>query len=71
VGKIFGGPPKPDTSAADAARAQAEAQAQAEKDALAKKQAEDEDALRRGLRGRRALLSDTGGELGFSSALGG
>ena len=61
--------PKPDNSAAEA-RAKAEAEAKAEQAAIEAKRTEEESALRRGLRGRKALLSTGGGELGFSSTLG-
>lgn len=50
-------------------RAEAEAKAQREKDELEAKKREDEDALRRGLRGRRALQG-AGGELGYAAGLG-
>jgi hypothetical protein len=52
-------------------RAAAERQAALEKRALAAQQAAEQDAIKRGLRGRASLLS-SGGELGFStSPLGG
>jgi len=65
-GFLGGGTPKQDNSARDAA----EAQAREEQAALEAKQKEEESALRRGLRGRRALLSADGGELGFKTNLG-
>jgi hypothetical protein len=69
MGKLFGGgAPKVDRSAADAAAAAAAA-AQAEQERLKQQRLDEEDAIRRGLRGRRALLSSAG-ELGFSSTLG-
>lgn len=73
VSAIFSGPPKPpqpDPGIA-AARAAQEAQAKAESDRLAKEQADEEAAIRRGARGRRSLTSAAGGELGFPSVLGG
>jgi septal ring factor EnvC (AmiA/AmiB activator) len=66
---LFSGPPKQDNSAAEA-RAAAEAEAQREKEELERKKREEESALRRGLRGRRALFSNEGGELGFPMTLG-
>lgn len=47
------------------------AEAAAEKAKLEKQQREEESARARGLRGRSALLSKQGGELGFSAKLGG
>lgn len=64
-----GGSPQRDDSA-EKARLAAEAKASEEKATLEKKQAEEAEALKRGLRGRRSLLSSAGGELGFSAPLG-
>lgn len=55
---------------AERQRQEAEAKAKAEQEELRRKQAEEEEAIRRGLRGRRALLSSAG-ELGFRTTLGG
>jgi len=70
MGSIFGGgAPKVDTGAAER-RAAAEAAAKAEQEEIQRKKLEDEDAMRRGLRGQRSLFSEAGGELGFSTTLG-
>jgi hypothetical protein len=65
-----GGPSAPDDSAAKAAQAKAEADAKAQNDKLLQQQAEEEDAIRRGLRGTKSLLSSAG-QLGFQPKLGG
>jgi hypothetical protein len=54
---------------AERRRAQAEAKAKADADALKAQQEEEADAVRRGLRGRRALQG-AGGELGYATQLG-
>lgn len=54
---------------AEQRRQEAEAKAKKDADDLKAKQAEEEDAVRRGLRGRRALQG-AGGELGYASELG-
>lgn len=61
--------PSVDNSAREA-REKAEAEARAEQAQIEANRKEEESALRRGLRGRRALLSNAGGELGFSNTLG-
>lgn len=70
-GIIGGGKSRSVDTAAEDARRKAEEEAQREKDELERKQREEESAIRRGLRGARSLYSSEGGELGFSSALGG
>jgi hypothetical protein len=70
MGSFFGGgstPARDDT--ADRMAREAEAKAAADKKALEDKRREDEDMLRRGLRGRRALQG-AGGEMGYADALG-
>jgi hypothetical protein len=64
---IFGGgsSPGPDP-ALQAQRMAAEKQAAEEKKKLAAQLAAEQDAIKRGLRGRGALLS-SGGELGYSA----
>ena len=72
MGNVLGGgsaPPQRDTAAEDARR-KAEEDARREKEELERKQKEEASARRRGLRGRSALLSKEGGELGFPSTLG-
>ncbi len=67
-------PPKPDSTAANlAAQQMAENQArvQREQEELTRKQNEELDARRRGVRGIRSLLSGAGGFLGFKDTLGG
>ena len=73
MGGILGGGPsgggyQPDPEA-ERRRQEAEAKAAADKAEMERKQKEEADALRRGLRGRRALQGD-GGELGYSAQLG-
>lgn len=48
---------------------EAEDKARADKEALEAKKREDEEMLKRGLRGRRSLQSEMG-EMGFADALG-
>ena len=71
MGSIFGGrkTPEPDPELVKQ-RAEAAAKAQAEIDEAERKRKEEEDAVSRGLRGRKALLSSAGGELGFPAGLG-
>ena len=71
IGGLFGSKPKFQRDPeADRRRAEAEAQAKKEQEELKRKQAEEAEAIRRGLRGRRSLLSSAGGALGFPSTLG-
>ncbi len=72
MGDIFGGgqsqQPQIDQEA-ERRRQEAEAKAAADNAALQAKKDEEASALRRGLRGRRALQG-AGGELGYASQLG-
>lgn len=54
---------------AERRRQEAEAKAKADADALKAQQDEEADAVRRGLRGRRALQG-AGGDLGYAANLG-
>jgi len=73
MGGILGGGSKvpAEDPAVKAAREKAAADAAAEKERLEKAKREEESARARGLRGRSALLSKEGGELGFPAKLGG
>lgn len=70
MGKLFGSPKPTVDPEAERRRSEAEAKAKKEQEDMKRKQEEEADAIRRGLRGRRALLSSAG-ELGFSDTLGG
>ena len=63
-------PPQPDPGIA-AARAESERKANEEAARLKQEQADDEEAIRRGRRGRRSLIAPEGSELGFPGQLGG
>lgn len=74
MSQIFSSPESPYVQSQidqDAERRRQEAEAKAAKESadLKAKQEEEADALRRGLRGRRALQG-AGGELGYASKLG-
>lgn len=71
MGAFFGGGPSMPArdDSADRMAREAEAKARADKEALEAKRREDEDMLRRGLRGRRSLQG-AGGEMGYDDALG-
>jgi hypothetical protein len=62
--------PKVKSGELNAATREAARRAEEERIRLANQTREEEDAKARGLRGRRALLSSAGGELGFTSKLG-
>lgn len=70
--QIFGAskPPGPDPELVKARLAE-EKRAREEKAAMEAKAREEKEAFKRRLRGRRALLSSAGGELGFKGSLGG
>jgi hypothetical protein len=71
MGNMIGGKPTAPAVDQDAERRrrEAEAKAKADADALKAQQDEEADAVRRGLRGRRALQG-AGGELGYAAQLG-
>ena len=63
-------PPAPDPGIAQA-RAEAERKANEESARLKSEQEENEADIRRGRRGRRALIAPEGSEIGFPGVLGG
>jgi hypothetical protein len=67
----MGGSKQRGPSDAEKRRIAAAEQARKEAEELKKKEEEERLALARGIRGKRSLLSEAGGSLGFPAQLGG